>query len=224
MTEETKKCNRCKNDLTIDKFKLRRDGSLLKNCIECNIESEIKCCHNIVQKNCVLCEGNNICKHRKIIRSCKDCGYCKHNKSKYNCMLCGIGMCEHKKRKPRCKICKGSEICRHSKQRGSCKICDVNSYLSQLTRNRIYKALGSNKELHSEEYLGTNIETIKEHLESQFKEGMTWANHGKWHIDHKIPIKYDDPTLEEQMGRLVYTNLQPLWAKENISKGNRYCD
>ena len=52
---------------------------------------------------------------------------------------------------------------------------------------------------------------------------MNWQNHGKlWHIDHKIPLKYNNPTLEEVIQRLHYTNTQPLYATENIAKGNRF--
>jgi hypothetical protein len=54
---------------------------------------------------------------------------------------------------------------------------------------------------------------------------MTWENQGSWHIDHIIPLKYDNGeelTLEETIKRLHYLNTQPLWATENIIKGNRY--
>lgn len=55
---------------------------------------------------------------------------------------------------------------------------------------------------------------------------MTWENHGVWHIDHIKPINYKEndikPNLEEIVKRLHYTNTQPLWAKENIKKSNRY--
>ena len=82
--------------------------------------------------------------------------------------------------------------------------------------------LKSDKEDSSLEYLGASIDTIKEHIEKTFKDGMTWENHGEWHIDHVVPIKFENPSLEEQICRLHYTNLQALWASENISKGNRY--
>nr|QBK85799.1 MAG: hypothetical protein LCMAC101_03940 [Marseillevirus LCMAC101] len=76
------------------------------------------------------------------------------------------------------------------------------------------------------EYLDCNVKTLRKHIEEQFEEGMTWENHGEWHIDHITPIKYreneKDPSLEEIIERLHYTNLQPLWAGSNISKGNRY--
>ncbi len=60
---------------------------------------------------------------------------------------------------------------------------------------------------------------------------MTWYSHGqgegKWNIDHIIPIKYPgaaggEPTLEEVAARLHYTNTQPMWASDNIAKGNRF--
>ena len=51
---------------------------------------------------------------------------------------------------------------------------------------------------------------------------MSWDNHGEWHIDHIKPISLFDLTkIEEQQICFHYTNLQPLWAKENISKGGR---
>ena len=51
---------------------------------------------------------------------------------------------------------------------------------------------------------------------------MTWETHGDWHIDHITPLKYNNPTIEEVMERLHWTNTQPLWASENISKSNRF--
>ena len=51
---------------------------------------------------------------------------------------------------------------------------------------------------------------------------MSWENYGEWHIDHKVPLKYNKPSLEEVVQRLHYTNTQPMWASENISKGCQY--
>ena len=74
----------------------------------------------------------------------------------------------------------------------------------------------------SAEYLGCNIEVFKKQIEQQFTEGMSWENYGEWHIDHKIPLKYKKTPLEEDIQRLHYTNTQPMWASENMSKGCRY--
>lgn len=70
--------------------------------------------------------------------------------------------------------------------------------------------------------LGADKPTIMKHLERQFKKGMTWENYGKngWHIDHIIPLS--SAKTEEDVIRLFhYTNLQPMWAEDNIRKGNK---
>lgn len=86
----------------------------------------------------------------------------------------------------------------------------------------IIKNSGGKKFCKSMDLLGCTIQEAKEHLEKQFKEGMTWDNHGNygWHIDHIIPCASFDLTDPEQQKKCFhYTNLQPLWANENMSKG-----
>lgn len=60
------------------------------------------------------------------------------------------------------------------------------------------------------------------HLEKQFRDGMSWANRKEWHVDHIRPLTSFDLTKPEQQ-RIAfhYSNLQPLWAKENRSKAAR---
>lgn len=73
--------------------------------------------------------------------------------------------------------------------------------------------------------IGCSFLELKIYLESQFKEGMTWNNHNLkgWHIDHIKPISlYDLSKEEEQKECFHYTNLQPLWAIDNIKKSNKY--
>jgi len=76
------------------------------------------------------------------------------------------------------------------------------------------------------QYLPYTIEELKEHLENQFQEGMTWNNHGVhgWHLDHIIPqskLIYDSMDHPNFQKCWALENLQPLWAKENISKSNK---
>jgi len=68
--------------------------------------------------------------------------------------------------------------------------------------------------------VGGTPEIIKEHIESQFTDGMKWDNHGKWHIDHIIPLS-SAKTEEDVYNLCHYTNLQPLWAEDNLKKGNK---
>jgi hypothetical protein len=69
--------------------------------------------------------------------------------------------------------------------------------------------------------LGYSYSELKEHLESLFLEGMTWNNHGEWHIDHIKPISSfevtDIPSVVNSL-----ENLQPLWAIDNMRKSDKY--
>ena len=76
---------------------------------------------------------------------------------------------------------------------------------------------------HTFYYRGYSIEELMIHLEALFTVGMTWDNYGYrgWHIDHIIPCSRFDLSLDsEQIKCFHYTNLQPLWMFENISKHN----
>lgn len=85
------------------------------------------------------------------------------------------------------------------------------------------------KSISTVRLLDCSIEFLKKHLESQFKPGMNWKNHGtgnndrgmqEWHIDHIRPCKsFDLSKPEEQRKCFNYKNLQPLWAVENLKKG-----
>jgi hypothetical protein len=88
----------------------------------------------------------------------------------------------------------------------------------------VTKALKTDKTDHSINYLGITIQEYRDYLESKFEDGMSWDNYGEWQIDHIIPLRYDkegEPTMEDTIKRLHYTNTQPLWAEDNMSKGNR---
>jgi hypothetical protein len=70
--------------------------------------------------------------------------------------------------------------------------------------------------------LGCPIAHFFLHLENQFSEGMGWHNYGKWHIDHIIPCTAFDFSIESHIQECFhFSNMQPLWARENIAKGNR---
>jgi len=89
----------------------------------------------------------------------------------------------------------------------------------------IRKSLKGNKNgNHWELIVGYTLKDLKNHLESQFQDGMTWNNYGKWHIDHRIPISlFNIKNVKSKGFKKAWTldNLQPLWAKENLSKYNK---
>jgi hypothetical protein len=86
----------------------------------------------------------------------------------------------------------------------------------------LLSSLGVKKEYSSEIYLGCSIPFLKNHLESKFLSGMSWDNHGEWHIDHIVPCAYFDLTKKEsQLICFNYANLQPLWAGDNIAKRDK---
>lgn len=87
--------------------------------------------------------------------------------------------------------------------------------------NQSLKNKGFKKEYRSEEVLGCTIQEFKDYIEDRFLEGMFWENHGEWHLDHKTPVSWGKS--ENEIYELNhYTNFQPLWEKDNLSKGNRW--
>jgi hypothetical protein len=84
--------------------------------------------------------------------------------------------------------------------------------------NDAYTASYWTKTSRNQDVLGCDYDTAFKHIESQFREGMSWDNYGEWHIDHIIPLCSANNVFELEI-LCHYTNLQPLWAAENISKG-----
>jgi len=92
-------------------------------------------------------------------------------------------------------------------------------------RRRLHHALKGNlKADKTFSLLGCDISFLKNYLANMFKEGMTWENYGPiWHIDHIIPCCSFDLTIEnEQKKCFHYSNLQPLFVKENLKKGRKF--
>ena len=81
------------------------------------------------------------------------------------------------------------------------------------------------KSKHSMKLIGCSIDKLKKHLESKFLLNMSWDNYGKngWHIDHIKPCtSFDLTDPEQQQECFHYSNLQPLWAEDNLSKSSYY--
>ena len=102
---------------------------------------------------------------------------------------------------------------------------DIDFKLKTVLRSRLNRAIKNNwKNGSAVSNLGCTIEEFKLYLESKFQEGMSWDNWGVfgWNIDHIIPLSKFNLNIKEDLCRAChYTNLQPLWAKENASKGDK---
>jgi hypothetical protein len=95
--------------------------------------------------------------------------------------------------------------------------------IAGLLRSRLSAVL-KNKQKHGSavQLLGCTIPELVTHLEDQFTDGMSWESRGLWHIDHILPLSSFDLEDAKQLATAChYTNLQPLWAFDNWSKGSK---
>jgi hypothetical protein len=89
---------------------------------------------------------------------------------------------------------------------------------------QVLKESNVNKNKHYFDILQYTPEELIIHLESQFKDTMSWDNYGIWHVDHKLPItsfNIVEMGDNEFMKCWSLDNLQPMWGDENIRKSNK---
>jgi hypothetical protein len=102
---------------------------------------------------------------------------------------------------------------------------EKNTKLTVLLRSRQFQALkGKLKSASAIKQLGCTVDEALQHLENQFQPGMTWDNWALdgWHVDHIKPCASFDLTKEEQQEECFHwSNLQPLWAKDNLEKSDK---
>lgn len=184
---------------------------IIKVCSRCSQEKLLSEYHKHrthlygVQKTCKDCRKSQYMQKREHVLHYQR-KYRKNNKER-------IDQYKQKKKK--------KLMAQHSAYTKNKYLIDSLYRIKHNVRTRIYGALkrkGWSKVGKSSLLLGCTYEQLQAHLESMFKEGMTWKNKGSWHIDHIIPLA--SAKTEEEIYRLChYTNLQPLWAKDNLSKG-----
>lgn len=101
---------------------------------------------------------------------------------------------------------------------------DSSFRLEKQIRHRVRLALkGVAQSYRTLQLIGCSIEQLREWLEAQFEPGMTWKNHGEWHVDHIRPcasFDLSDPAQQKQC--FNFTNLQPLWAEDNWTKNDHF--
>ena len=192
-------------------------------------------------KNC----GKKLTGHSNPVR-CKSCNqkFLNPKGRQYpHCPDCGVRLKTYHSKRCKFCACKGEKSYiyidgRTSEKDYSSNYCknkrkiDINFRISGNLRSRIRIALrGIYKSTSTMNLIGCSVEQLKRHLESQFQLGMTWENYGtgwvgkgmlEWHVDHIIPcISFNLSKPEEQRKCFHYTNLQPLWAGDNLRK-NKY--
>jgi hypothetical protein len=103
------------------------------------------------------------------------------------------------------------------------KSCPIQRRFRNNLRSRVIHAMQRNsKSVPTESLVGCTMEELKDYVESKFQEGMTWENYGEWHIDHIIPCSSFDLSVDEQQARCFhFSNMQPLWAVDNMKKGSK---
>ena len=99
---------------------------------------------------------------------------------------------------------------------------DIQYRLAKLLRTRLRLAIKGNFRGGSAvKNLGCSISELKTYIENKFQPGMAWNNHGEWHIDHIKPLASFDLTKQNEILIAIhYSNLQPLWAEDNLKKGS----
>lgn len=212
-----KKCSKCKKIKSIDKFyksSKSKDGYRYW-CKFCMNNDAEKYRQNHEQK-CKQYYKKYAKTHRKQLKNNR-INWIKNNKEIY---------------KKQQKKYQQSHKQQRNKYRRKRRKNDLNFKLKCYLRKRIWETLkGRNKSKSTIVLIGCSILYLNQHLQKQFKPGMAWNNYGtgwygkgkkQWHIDHIIPCaKFDLSKSEEQKKCFHYTNLQPLWAKENWSKNDK---
>jgi len=100
------------------------------------------------------------------------------------------------------------------------ELFDIKVRLRNLIRNSFRRQGYKKFNISTEEIVGMGYDDFKKYLESKFIDGMDWDNRGEWHIAHIVPLSSAN-TEEELISLSHYTNLQPLWAEDNLKKGDK---
>ena len=203
---KTKVCKKCHQEKTIDQFYFRNDNNTYRNSCNLCIQKQRtdNPIHNARCKEYQKLHRLENIKRTKIWRDTHPNKielyrkqYCNENASKIN---------EYDKL--------------HRKQR---RLNDPIFRLKTNMRNSLRKLLKNNKTLHTHEYICCTAEQLWNHLEKQFRTGMTRDNYGSvWHVDHIIPLAFfNELDSTEQKIANHWGNLQPLFVKENLVKNDK---
>jgi hypothetical protein len=228
-------CNKCNQNKDINEFTKRPDSidGYRGACKQCRNKQNlcyIKNSNTSNRKPCTQCGKE---RQNEFSRVHKDlCQTCYRSNSvqdirKRTDRVCGECGCNSSSKWYQGPICRS---CYRKKESTRIKENNKHKYISKRIannlRSRVSKIVsGTIKNGSAVNDLGCSIEDLKTHLESKFKDGMTWENYGQWHIDHVRPLSsFNLAVKQEFKSACHYSNLQPLWAKDNLIKSNKYED
>ncbi len=234
MTELLQRCSCCKSTMLLETyFAKNRKGGWYRSCNSCRERQKSKNRSKCVQyklnnKEKISAYNKQYAQANKEVIATRRKEYVEENKEEISIQRRQVRQENKEEISAYDKKYRSEKRhhCSHNVDKRQCRVCCPSGYLKMLVSARIREAMKANKSKKSLEYLGCDIATFRTHLESTFKENMTWENQGEWEIDHIIPVAYKqdgvEPSIEEVGLRLHYTNTQAMWASENRAKGNRY--
>lgn len=161
-------------------------------------------------------------------KQCTKCHLIKDETEFFRCEKAVSGL------QSQCKKCKATAVTAYykahpEKKHKRTKEVSLRKYYAHAVHQNIARLLrrsfSNNKSKSTFDTLGYSLCDLKAHLESLWQPGMTWENYGLygWHIDHVVPrakLPFTSETDENFKRCWALTNLQPLWAKDNLRKGD----
>lgn len=211
-TMETKKCNKCSSEFPLTRdFFWRKCGNFTAVCIPCSKEMN-KLRYSQNQERYLQEKKDYSSKNKEAIKERNRNQYLKNREKRLEYQKNYI----HKNKQ----ILRPKIAARAIKKYHS----DLHYKIKSNLANRIWQFFKKGR-TKTMDFVGCSTEELKVYLESKFTEGMSWSNYGKggWHIDHIKPCsKFDLSDPEQQKQCFHYTNLQPLWAIDNIKKSNKW--
>ena len=192
-------CNKCESYKEASFFSKRKDGTLYSHCKKCKSDTYTE----------------YYAKNAKLVK--------ERMKSNPNTKISSANWYIKNKEK----LAKSFQDNKKAiyKQRILHRETNIEAKLKHNLRSRFNNAIKRNSKTGSAvRELGCSIVELKQYLESKFEPGMTWNNYGKeWHVDHVKPLALFNLKIFEQLqDACKYTNLQPLWATDNLKKGKSY--
>lgn len=226
-THDTKVCSKCREEKTLDKFTKRKNMRLGVNsyCKQCDNElhkakraikgsrllGSIDKCTNCYSEYTVTNGSSRYCKKCSALQKSSKLKYQKKYAAKY--VKDNMATTEGRKKKNAYERLRKKNL----------RLASPKHLLSNRIRSRIHTAFVRNNYTKNScvfDIIGCSFEELKLHIEKQFQPGMSWDNRSTWHIDHRIPLA--SAKTEEDVIRLNhYTNLQPLWAADNLRKSDK---